>query len=317
MTAIEVECLELNLQVSTEFFGRFLLKPLEAGHGLTIGTIFRRVLLTRLSGLSIVGVRIAGVTHEFSTLPGIREDVMELIQNLKDIVFTSQLQENSIARLKIKGPSIVTASCFNLDKNVQILNPNQYVATIVDNSFFEMEAKLEWGQGYKLAEEQVTSLMSMDFLPMDAVFMPVTKVTYYVEKLGTDIDSLNAGNKDNNAGKEQITLDIWTNGSITPNQAIIEGANIINSWFDSIKSFALKEQQPEIKNEPQDLNTVPLEELHLSVRAFNGLKRGGIESIGALQTYKLKDLKKIKNLGQKSITEIAEKLKSQYGIILS
>lgn len=303
MSNFQFECLELNLQTSTEYFGRFVLKPLDVGHGITIGNILRRVLLTDLPGISIVGVRIAGVNHEFSTIPGIREDVLEILLNLKEIIFKSTSQGENFGRLKVQGPAIITASYFNLPSSIEIINPNQYIATISDNSTFEMEIKVDWGKGYALTDNRGVQ-SPLDFLKIDAVFMPVQKVIYHIEtsfseRLGT---------------QEQLILDIWTNGSITPSDAVSTASKTIINWFQIIDNLDMNKLKKDNPAKQQDIKIIPIEELNLSARAYNGLKRAQINLIGELLNYSLKDLREIKNFGQKSVQEVLESLETRYQV---
>lgn len=304
MSNFQFECIELNLQTSTEYFGRFVFKPLEVGHGITIGNILRRVLLTNLPGISTVGVRIAGVNHEFSTIPGVREDVLEILLNLKEVIFKSQDQDKTgtFGRLKVQGPAIVTASAIDLPFNIEIVNPNQYIATISDNSILEMEIKLDWGKGYILAENQpIEGPLPLDFLRIDAIFMPVRRVVYHIEKLGNE---------------EQLILDIWTNGSITPSDAVSVGSKTIINWFKTIENLDKIPSKKEDNTKQRDLKTIPIEELNLSARAYNGLKRVQINLIGELLNFSLNDLREIKNFGQKSVQEVIEALETRYGVLI-
>ena len=303
MSNFQFECIELNLQTSTEYFGRFVLKPLDVGHGITIGNILRRVLLTNLPGISIVGVRIAGINHEFSTIPGVREDVLEILLNLKEIIFKSSSQGENFSRLKVQGPAIVTASYFDIPSTIEIINPNQYIATISDNSILEMEIKLDWGKGYALAENQAVQ-GPLDFLKTDAIFMPVQKVIYHIEtsfseRLGT---------------QEQLILDIWTNGSITPSDAVSTASKTIINWFQTIENLEINKLKNDNPQNQRDIKTIPIEELNLSARAYNGLKRAQINLIGELLNYSLKDLREIKNFGQKSVQEVLALLETRYEV---
>jgi DNA-directed RNA polymerase subunit alpha len=300
MSNFQFECIELNLQTSTEYFGRFVFKPLDVGHGITIGNILRRVLLTNLPGISIVGVRIAGVNHEFSTIPGVREDVLEILLNLKEVIFKSQHHGETFGRLKIQGPAIITASCIDLPSTIEIVNPNQYIATISDNSILEMEIKLDWGKGYTLAENQPVE-GPLDFLRIDAIFMPVKRVVYHIEKLGN---------------QEQLILDLWTNGSITPSDAVSVASKTIINWFKTIENLDKTNSKKETNIKQRDLKTIPIEELNLSARAYNGLKRAQINLIGELLNYSLNDLREIKNFGQKSVQEVIEALETRYGVLI-
>jgi DNA-directed RNA polymerase subunit alpha len=305
MSNFQCECIELNLQTSSDYFGRFVFKPLGAGDGITIGNIFRRVLLTNLPGMSIVGVRIAGVNHEFSSIPGVREDVLEILLNLKEVILKSKKKVNSFGRLKIQGPAILTAACIDLSPDIEVVNPSHYLATISDNSFLEMEMKLEWGKGYTLAEDQ-TSEGPLDYIRVDSIFMPIRRVVY----------SIQTSDQEEKVSQEQLTLDVWTNGSITPSEAIASASKIMVDWFKSLETFDQQSLPTETLIQQRDIKRLPIEELNLSARAYNALKRAQINLIGELLKYSLKDLREIKNFGQKSIQEVEEALERCYGVFL-
>jgi DNA-directed RNA polymerase subunit alpha len=305
MSNFQCECIELNLQTSSDYFGRFVFKPLGAGDGITIGNIFRRVLLTNLPGMSIVGVRIAGVNHEFSSIPGVREDVLEILLNLKEVILTSTKKVNSFGRLKIQGPAIVTADCIDLPPDIKIINTSHYIATISDDSILEMEMKLEWGKGYTLAEDQ-TSDGPIDYIKVDSIFMPIRRVVYTIE----------TSDKEEKVSQEQLVLDVWTNGSITPSEAISFASKIITDWFKGLENLEEKSLPKETLIQQRDIKRLPIEELKLSARAYNALKRAQINVIGELLKYSLKDLREIKNFGQKSVQEVEEALERSYGVFL-
>jgi DNA-directed RNA polymerase subunit alpha len=327
------ECIELNLQTPTDFFGRFVFKPLPSGHGITLGNLFRRVLLTNLPGTSIVGARIAGISHEFSTIPGVREDVLEILLNLKDLIFKGESKTGSIGRLKVQGPAIITANQLVLPNEISLVNPTQYLATIADTTTFELEVKIETGIGYLLAENRLKkNHYPNDFLSIDAIFMPVHKVVYRVESIETD----------NLQNEEQVILDIWTNGSITPTKAISLAAKEISEWLTPILNIEqssiniavgnsgesnyqspsfIKEMETEKINFRSSQNQDPfafmsIEELNLSARAFNSLRRAEILMVGDLLKYSLQDLGSLKNFGQKSLEEVVDALKNKCGVSL-
>ena len=305
MLNLQCECIELNLQSPTQYFGRFIFKPLPLGQGTTLGNALRRVLLANLKGLSIVGVRIAGVNHEFSTIAGVREDVLDILLNLKEIIFKGEEPITGVGRFKIQGPAVVKAEAFELPANIEIVNADQYIATISDKSFLEMEVELDWGKGYRLADNP-NSTISSDSLRLDSVFMPVRQVTYTTE---INLSSLTDKN-------EQLTLDVWTNGSITPTKAVSLAAQDIINWFIPIQNLVdNSKNEVNIKNEI-NVNQVHISELNLSARASNSLKKAEIETVNQLSTYSIKDLKKIKNFGQKSIDEVVEVLKKRYDILI-
>lgn len=331
MSKFLFECIELNLQTPTDYFGRFIFKTLPAGHGITLGNLFRRLLLTSLPGISIVGVRIAGINHEFSTVSGVREDVLEILLNLKDLIFKGKCAEGSIGRLKVQGPAVITADCLVIPPEISIVNPTQYIATISDNSIFELEVKIEPGTGYLLAETRIKEdPHPSDFLSMDAIFMPVRKVVYNVESIESDTTKQN---------EEQVILDLWTNGSITPTKAIFLAAKEMAEWLTPILSIEKssikiipkeletinleitsniesKDEISTIEKEQNKFNSMKIEELNLSARAYNSLKKANILMVGDLINYSLDDLSNIKNFGQKSLHEVLDVLKTQCGISL-
>lgn len=308
MSTFQFECTELNLQIPTEYFGKFVFKPLEIGQGITIGNILRRVLLNDLQGISIVGVRINRINNEFALVPGLREDVLEILLNLKEVIFKGEEKTKSIGRLKVLGPAIITASSFVLPTDITIINPNQYIATVSDNSLFEMEIILDWGKGYTLAENKpmVKEIIEpLDLIAIDAIFMPVKQVVYHIENTFSELSG----------AEEQLILEIWTNGSITPAEAIASATRMIIDWFNKIENFDITTVYEKPSSvEENDINSIKIEELNLSSRAYNSLKRANIHVIGDLLVYSLASLKKLKNFGQKSLDEVNQILERRYGV---
>ena len=311
MTDLCIKCLKSEITESGSNYGQFLLDSLSPGQGITIGTLLRRILLGNLGGTAVTAVRIAGATHEFSTLEGVREDILEILLNLKGIVFKNNTQDLKLGRLKIQGPAVITADCLQLPSGLEIVNPNHYIATISTTNILEMELQFEYGTGYKLAGQKIQE-NSVDFLEVDAIFMPVQKVDFKVE---TPYANKNKNN-------ENLILDIWTNGSITPEVAIFQSSQIIINLFEQ-----LLENKSNTDIELEDLETTPIstethmnisiEELQLSVRAYNCLKRAQINSISDLLKYSPEKLQEIKNFGQKSADEVFDALKNKLGITLS
>nr|YP_009163671.1 DNA-directed RNA polymerase subunit alpha [Triparma laevis]BAS19125.1 DNA-directed RNA polymerase subunit alpha [Triparma laevis] len=311
MTDLCIKCLKSEITESGSNYGQFLLDSLSPGQGITIGTLLRRILLGNLGGTAVTAVRIAGATHEFSTLEGVREDILEILLNLKGIVFKNNTQDLKLGRLKIQGPAVITADCLQLPSGLEIVNPNHYIATISTTNILEMELQFEYGTGYKLAGQKMQE-NSVDFLEVDAIFMPVQKVDFKVE---TPYANKNQNN-------ENLILDIWTNGSITPEEAIFQSSQLIINLFEQ-----LLENKSNTDIEFEDLETSPIstethmnisiEELQLSVRAYNCLKRAQINSISDLLKYSPEKLQEIKNFGQKSADEVFDALKNKLGITLS
>lgn len=305
MTHFQIECIESKTEKNNQQYGRFLLEPLRPGQGITIGNALRRTLLADIKGTAIVDVRIAGVNHEFSTITGVREDVLEILLNLKGIILKSHNEENQIGRLRIQGPAVITAGLLDLPPEVEIVDKRQYIATICNNTIFEMEFRIEQGYGYKLVENYIKD-KSIDFLKIDAVFMPVKKVNYIIQEKRINSKLI----------QEKLILDIWTNGSLSPQEAISEGSKILTNLFHPLTSINFKQTQPTESRSNNNINQILIEELKLSVRAYNCLKRAQIHSISDLLDYSQEELLEIKNFGQKSAEEVIHALKNRLGINL-
>jgi DNA-directed RNA polymerase subunit alpha len=283
-------------------YGKFSILPLVKGHGLTVGNALRRTLLSDLSGIAITALKIGGVEHEFSLIPGVREDLLEILLNLKQIVFTGTLLQETIVTIDVNGPKIVTANDIILPDNLKIINPTQYIAVISSNVQLTLELKISSGTGYKLANSN-SIRTGTDFIEMDAVFTPIQRVNYYVENIYTKPRLL----------KENLIFEIWTDGSITPECAIKNASEILINLFSI---FIVSSPTPEQNLVLESKTNILIEELNLSVRAYNCLKSAQIYSLEDLMQYSLKDLEKIKSFGQKSLVEVVTKLKNNYGIIL-
>ena len=311
MNTIFIKCLNSEKIQSGACHGQFVINSLRPGQGITIGNQLRRVLLGDLGGMSISAVRIAGVTHEFSTIPGVREDILEILLNLKGIVLKSNTQKTQFGRLKIQGPNVVTADSIQLPDDLKIINPNHYIATLSTSSILEIEFKFEYGTGYKLASQ--TFLEEDDnYLQLDTIFMPVQKVDFKIENV---YDS-------SNEITERLFLDIWTNGSLSPTEALESASQIIIDLF-----AALIHNTDKTENNPEDTksdsisiepyNNIAIEELQLSVRAYNCLKKAKINTVGDLLQYSPEKLQELKNFGRKSADEVFSTLKNKLGISLT
>ena len=310
MNNFYIKCLKSEKINSGSMYGQFLINALRPGQGITVGNLLRRVLLSDLGGTTITAVRIAGVRDEFSTIPGVREDILEILLNLKGIVLKNKTMDPQFGRLKVKGPAVVTASAIQLSSDLEVVNPNHYIATISTSNLLEIELKFEYGTGYKLAG-QTFCKKSQDFLQIDAVFMPVQKVDFKIENVYDNTDFLT----------ERLFLDVWTNGSISPEDAISSASQFIIDLFSSLMENKLTEEVNELENEntstPKNPHTnIAIEELHLSVRAYNCLKRAQINTIGDLLEYSPEKLQELKNFGRKSADEVFTTLKNKLGIVL-
>jgi DNA-directed RNA polymerase subunit alpha len=272
-----------------------------------MGNALRRVLVANLEGAAVTAVRIAGVNHEFATIPGVREDVLEIMLNMKEIILRSYTNQPQIGRLVATGPATITAAQFDLPSEVEVVDPNQYVATLAEGAKLEMEFRIEKGKGYRAIERGKDETSSLDFLQIDAIFMPVTKVNYSVEDVRGD--GIQA--------KDRLTLEIWTNGSFSPKDALSQAATIIVDLFTPLKDLnELEAAQGEYSSEVPPESQIPIEELNLSVRAYNCLKRAQINTVADLLDYSQEDLLEIKNFGQKSAEEVIEALQQRLGITL-
>ncbi|EAW38751.1 DNA-directed RNA polymerase subunit alpha [Lyngbya sp. PCC 8106] len=306
MAQFKIECIESNTDTDRSQYGKFVLEPLDRGQGTTVGNALRRVLLSNLEGTAVTAVRIAGVNHEFATIPGVREDVLEILLNLKEIVLNSYSNQRQIGRLLVQGPATVTAGHFDLPSEVEVVDKNQYIATLSPGSTLEMEFQVEKGTGYRAIDRNRDEATAVDFLQIDAVFMPVRKVNYTVEdaRVGGSLE------------KDRLILDIWTNGSLTPQEALSQAATILVDLFVPLKDITLESIKTDQTDDVDPTSQIPIEELQLSVRAYNCLKRAQINSVADLRDYTQEDLLEIKNFGQKSAEEVIEALQKRLGITL-
>lgn len=306
MVQFQVECIESDVDSSQNLFGRFIIEPLDRGQGITVGNALRRVLLSNLQGTAVTAVRIAGVTHEFATVPGVREDVLDVLLNMKEIVLKSYSQQPQIGRLVVQGPETVTAAHLELPAEVEVIDPNHYIATVAAGATLEMEFRIEVGVGYRSIDRSQDEAAALDFLQIDSVFMPVRKVNY-------SVDSARAGGS---VELDRLSLELWTNGSLSPQDALSQAANILVDLFNPLKNVTFAPiEDGEIQDENPE-SQIPIEELQLSVRAYNCLKRAQINSVADLLDYTQEDLLEIKNFGAKSAEEVIEALQDRLGITL-
>ncbi|MGN0454792.1 MAG: DNA-directed RNA polymerase subunit alpha [Ruminococcus sp.] len=288
-------------------YGRFVVEPLERGFGNTLGNSLRRVLLSSLEGVAVTSVKIDGVLHEFSTIPGVKEDVTEIILNLKSLV--AKLHETSpkVVEISAEGPCEVTASAIQCDSEVEILTPDLHIATLGDDAKLNMEITLDKGRGYIPAERNkiISGNNVIGVLPVDSIYTPVIKVNYTVDntRVGqiTDYDKL--------------TLDVWTNGVINAQEAVSLAAKVLTEHLNLFVNLSDKGSNTEIMVEKDDKGKekvleMTIEELDLSVRSFNCLKRAGINTVEDLTNKTEEDMMKVRNLGRKSLEEVVYKLNS-------
>jgi len=306
MAQFQVECVESHTEENYSQYSKFVLEPLERGQGTTVGNALRRVLLSNLEGTAVTAARIAGVNHEFATIPGVREDVLDILLNMKKMVLRSYSNSPQVGRLFVQGPATVTAEDFELSSDIEAIDPNQYVATLAADATLEMEFRIEQGNGYRAVERGHDETSALDFLQIDAVFMPVQRVNYAVEdaRIGGALE------------KDRLILEVWTNGSLTPQEALSQAASILVDLFNPLKDVTFRPTEETQVTEEDETNQIPIEELNLSVRAYNCLKRAQVHSVADLLDYSQEDLLEIKNFGAKSADEVIEALQKRLGITL-
>jgi len=288
---------------------QFKVEPLERGFGYTLGNSLRRVLLSSLPGAAITSVKIERVAHEFDTIPGVKEDVIDIILNLKDLVLRLYGDEPATMRINVKGPKEVTAADIEYPAEVEIISPELHIATLNAEGKLEMEMTVESGRGYVSADRNKRPSDTIGVIPVDSIFSPIRSVTYAVEnaRVGqrTDFD--------------RLVLEVRTNGSITPFEAVSIGAKIVNDhmglFMEQASEFAATPVFVADVNDRGKALDSPIEDLELSVRSYNCLKREGVNTVQQLVEQSEGDLMKIRNFGVKSIEEVKDKL-AQLGLSL-
>jgi DNA-directed RNA polymerase subunit alpha len=294
-----------SIEESGNIVGHFTIFNLERGQGLTIGNALRRVLLSNLEGTAITAIKIPNVSHEFSSIKGVREDILEIILNIKQIILKTSQKSPIFGKIKVQGPGIITAKCLEFNSEIFIINPNQYIATVSTNTLVEFECIAEKGIGYKFEDENLKRYE--DFLNVDAIFMPVIRVNYTINDTYISYDKT----------IESLNLEIITNGSITPEKALSQAAEKLISWFNILKKEKILKIDQIIEKKPIiKPKVILIEELQLSVRAYNCLKRSGINSVNELVQYSQEEIQDIKNFGKKSANQVFQALKTKFNIIL-
>ncbi|MDD2443388.1 MAG: DNA-directed RNA polymerase subunit alpha [Desulfotomaculaceae bacterium] len=303
MLEIEKPKIETVFMSEDSTYGKFVVEPLERGYGITLGNSLRRILLSSLPGAAVTSVKIDGVLHEFSTIPGVVEDVTDIILNLKSLCLKLYSDEDKILRIEAMAPGAISAGDIIHDADVEILNPDLHIATLADGNRVFMEITVSKGRGYVSAERNKKGDHIIGVIPVDSVFTPVKKVNYTVEdtRVGqiTDYDKL--------------TLEVWTNGSIKPDEATSLSAKILNEhlrlFIGLTETVSDVEIMVEKEEEQKDkLLEMTIEELDLSVRSYNCLKRAGINTVEELIQRNEEDMMKVRNLGKKSLEEVVNKL---------
>lgn len=296
----KIECVETS---EDNTYGRFEVEPLERGYGITLGNSLRRILLSSLPGVAVTSIKIDGVLHEFSTIPGVIEDVTEIILNIKGLSAKLYSEGQKIVYIDAEGEGPVTAADIKADADVEILNTDLHIATLNGDSRFYMELALNKGRGYVPAEKNKQPGQPIGIIPVDSLYTPVRKVNYTVEntRVGqvTDYDKL--------------TLEVWTNGSIKSDEAISLGAKILSEHLNLFIDLSDQAKHTEIMVEKEETKKekvleMTIEELDLSVRSYNCLKRAGINTVEDLTNRTEEDMMKVRNLGRKSLEEVLQKL---------
>ena len=297
----KVECVEVG---DNGKYGKFVVEPLERGFGHTLGNSLRRVLLSSLPGAAVSSVHIEGVQHEFSTIPGVTEDVTEIILNLKGLAVKMYGEGPKSVIVDKIGPCELTAADIKVDEEIEIINPEMHIATLNEDAHLQMTLRLERGRGYVCAEKNKARDITMPIgvIAMDSIFTPIHKVNYTVEdkRVGQSNDY------------DRLTLEVWTNGTLKPEEAVSGAASILTEHLASFVRLTdtvlpVSMVQPEDDKKEKVLE-MTIEELELSVRAYNCLKRAGINSVAELVQRNQEDMMKVRNLGRKSLEEVEQKL---------
>lgn len=306
---IEIEKPRIETEELTEDgkYGRFVVEPLERGFGNTLGNSLRRVLLSSLEGCAVTSIKIDGVLHEFSTVPGVKEDVTEIVLNMKSLVPKLHEVSPKVVEIAAKGPCVVTAADIKCDEEVEILNPELHIATLADDAELNMEIVIDKGRGYVPSDrnKQLSGNNVIGVLPIDSIYTPVLNVNYTVEntRVGqiTDYDKL--------------TLDVHTNGVINAQEAVSLAAKVLTEHLNLFVNLSDNVTNAELMVEKDDKSKdkildMTIEDLDLSVRSFNCLKRAGINTVADLINKSEEDMMKVRNLGRKSLDEVIQKLNS-------
>jgi len=290
----------IDHQVSTDRSqtGVFLIGPLERGQATTLGNSLRRVLMGGLEGSAVTAVRIAGVNHEYATIPGVREDVLDILLNCKQISVNSRSQELEIGRIVVTGPAEVKAKDIQFSSQVEVVDGERPIATVHEGHNLELELHVERGIGYRPVDRRNEETSAIDLLQIDAVFMPINRVNFTIDETAV---------AEGGSTRERLKMELVTDGSTSPDDALAEAANQLIELFQPLATVSMVEEIPE-EPEPAAEAQIPLEELNLSVRAYNCLKRAQVNSVSDLMGFSYEDLLEIKNFGSKSADEVIEAL---------
>ena len=301
-----IECTQL-----TGNYGKFVVTPLERGYGTTLGNSLRRILLSSLPGAAVTSIKIEGIQHEFSTIPGVKEDVTEIILNLKKLSLKLHTNTQKTVYIEAKGPCEVTAADIKADEEVEIFNPDLHIATLNEDARLFIEITVSRGRGYVSAERNKMNMqIPVGVIPIDSIYTPVKKVNYTVEntRVGQYID------------RESLSVEVWTNGTIKPDEAVSLAAKIMNDLLLLFVDLSEEGRNAEIivekeESKKEKVLEMTIEELDLSVRSYNCLKRAAINTVEDLIEKSEEDMMKVRNLGRKSLEEVIHKL-NELGLAL-
>ena len=299
---IEIEKPRIERVEASDSYGKFVVEPLEHGFGQTLGHSLRRVLLSSLPGVAVSSIRIEGIQHEFSAVPGVKEDVAEIILNLKELSAKLYCDGPKTVSINVKGPCELTAAALAVDDQIEVVNRDLHIATLNEDADLIMHLTLEKGRGYVSAANNKNPNTPIGVIPTDSIFTPIRKVNYTVEntRVGQETDY------------DRLTLEVWTDGSIQPDEAISTAAKILNGHLklfmdltDQVVTIGFNEKEDDHREKVLEMT---IEELDLSVRAYNCLKRAGINTVAELVQRNQEDMMKVRNLGKKSLEEVEQKL---------
>ena len=296
--------LDYDPETLTPNYGRFIAQPFERGFGTTIGNALRRVLLSSIEGAAVTAVRVEGVLHEFSSLTGVVEDMTDVVLNLKQIPFKLHGEGPKTLYLEKKGPGVVTAADFEDDPDIEVLDRDAHIATLSKEGNLKLEARLKRGRGYQVADRNADTDLPLGYIPVDSIHSPVRRVNYHVE--GARVGQM--------TDYDRLILEVWTNGAVSPQEAVGLAADLLSDHLRIFSSFETKGDQveetvqPEVDPRMAELLAKPIEELDLSVRSANCLKNANIRTLGDLVQRTEREMLSTKNFGRKSLDEIKDVL---------
>ena len=297
-----IKCLEIDNETN---YAKFVCEPLERGYGVTIGNSLRRILLSSLPGAAITSVKIEGVVHEFSTIPNVVEDVPEIIVNLKSVRLKLQENEEKTIRIDFKGEGEVKAGDIITDSSVEVLNPDLHIANVSEGGHLQMEMTVNIGRGYNSAEKNKKDDQPLGVLPIDSLYTPVKKVNYAVEntRVGQNIDF------------DKLTIEVWTDGGLAPYEALSLAAKVMTGHLELFIDLSETAKNTQVmiekeENKKEKVLEMSIEDLELSVRSFNCLKRANISTVEDITNMTESEMMKVRNLGKKSLDEVTFKLRS-------